>query len=49
MYILWIAVMRENGLHTVMRENCLHTRTDECTWSSTHEFHDQEVTGEAGE
>ena len=37
---VWIAVMRENGVYT---------KTNECTWTSTHEFPDQEVTDETGE
>ena len=40
MFRAWITVMRENGLHT---------KTDECTWTSTHEFLDQAVTDETGE
>ena len=36
----WIAVMRENGVYT---------KTNECTWTSTHEVPDQVVTDETGE
>ena len=32
-----------------MRENGMHTSTNECTWTSTHDFTDQEVTDETGE
>ena len=40
MFRAWIAVMRENGVYT---------KTNECTWTSTHEFPDQVVTDETGE
>ena len=40
MFRVWITVMRENGMHTT---------TNECTWTSTHEFPDQVVTDETGE
>ena len=40
MFRVWITVMRENGMHT---------STNECTWTSTHEFPDQVVTDETGE
>ena len=40
MFFAWIAVMRGNGLHT---------KTNECTWISTHNFPDQTITDETGE
>ena len=40
MFRAWIAVMRGNGMYT---------KTNECTWTSTHEFPDHVVTDETGE
>ena len=40
MFRAWITVMQENGLHTT---------TNECTWTSTHNFLDQTITDETGE
>ena len=32
-----------------MRENGLHTKTNECTWTSTHDFPDNVAMDETGE
>ena len=40
MFRVWIAVMRENGVYT---------KTNECTWTSTHEFPGQVEADETGE
>ena len=40
MFRAWITVLRENGLYT---------KTNECTWTSTHNFIGQTITDETGE